>query len=218
MPVSKSRPKEFGGQYALRGSYRMMISTGAVTTIAAATATAGHLFAFRWVDSTVARCFLRLVTARFILTTAYGAAQETGCDLIVARGYSASHTGATAVDVGGTVASTGKLMTSLNTSLMATGSCRVAGAGALTAGTHALDANPLGVLSDWSSAVGATVPTTSSGAQSAGGILYDARGDTVQPLVLAQNEGFIIRNLILMGATGVGRWDFVIEWDEGQPE
>ncbi len=35
------------------------------------------------------------------------------------------------------------------------------------------------------------------------------------PIVLGADEGFVIRNLILMGATGVGRWDFLIEWDEG---
>lgn len=219
MSIAKSRPREFSGAYVLRGSYRLVASTGAVTTIAARTATAGHLFSFRWADDSSARCFLRYVGAKFTLTTAYGTAQETGIDMILARDYSASHTGATAVDLGSTVTNTSKLMTATSASLMATaGLCRIADTGALTAGTHTFDANPIGILSDWSGAIGATVPLATSGAASTFGTLWDARGDTAAPIVFAEDEGFVLRNLILMGATGVGRWDICVEWDEGVPE
>ncbi len=48
--------------------------------------------------------------------------------------------------------------------------------------------------------------------------LLDARddsGSTVRsPLILGQNEGFKVRNTILMGATGVATLVFNIEWDE----
>lgn len=218
MSIAKKRAREFDGSYVLRGSYRLVCSTGAVTVIAARTATAGHLLSFRW-SSAVANGFIRYVGVKFTLTTAYGTPQETGCDLIMARSYSASHTGATAVDTGSTVMNTGKLMTSVNTSLMGTaGLVRVGDTGALTAGTQTLDANPIGILSDWSGTIGDTVPRSTSGVGSGFGTLWDARGKDDPPLILAQNEGFVIRNLILMGATGVGRWDFCIEWDEGNAE
>ncbi len=218
MSISKNRARELTGGYTLRGSYKLVCSSGAVTTVAARTATAGHIFSFRWASSTANRCFLRYVGAKFTLTTAYGTAQETGCDMILARSYTASHTGATAVDVGSTVANTGKLMTGFATSLITANSVRVADTGALTAGTQTLDANPIGILSDWSSAIGATVPLATSGAMSKFGTLWDARDASASPIVLAQDEGFVIRNLILMGAVGVGRWDFCVEWDEGTPE
>lgn len=216
---SKNRPKELAGGFVLRGSYRLVVSTGAITTIAARTATAGHLFAFRWSNATSLRCFLRFVGYKFTLTTAYGAAQETGVDMILARGYTASHTGATAVDTGSTVANTGKIMTDFSTSAMGVaGLVRVADTGALTAGTHTLDANPFATLSDWSGAIGDTVPRSTSGVGSGYGALYDARGDMIPPVIFKQDEGFVLRNLILMGATGVGRGDIVVEWDEGTPE
>ncbi len=218
MAIPKNRPKELGGGYDLRGSYRLVCSSGAVTTIAARTASAGHLLSWRWASSTANKCFLKFVGARFVLTTAYGTAQETGLDMILARAYTASHTGATAVDMGSTVTNTGKLITGMATSLMGVaGLVRVADAGALTAGTHTFDANPFATLSDWSGAIGATVPTTGSGARSGYGTLWDARDADLPPVVFGQDEGFVLRNLVLMGATGVGRWDFCVEWDEGVP-
>lgn len=214
MSTLRQRHPELEGRYAIRGQYQMTVSSGAVTTIAARTATAGHLFSFRWGDTTGFHAYVRSVTARFILTTAYGTAQETGCDLIMARSYTASHTGGTAIDVGGTVTNTGKLLTHQPTSLLT--SARVASTAELTAGTQTLDANALATLSDWSAAIGATVPLAASGSGSRPGVLYDGLGDKA-PLVLAQDEGFVIRNLILMGATGVGRWEFTVAWDEGKP-
>lgn len=209
---------DMAGGYTLYGSYRLKVSTGAVTTVAAGTGSAGHILAFRWSPSslTTYNAYIRRIAARFILTTAYGTAQETGCDLIVARAYTASHTAATAIDLGSTVTNTNKFATAQNTSLMGVaGRARVADAGALTAGTHTFDANPIGVLSGWSAAIGACVPVETSGNDIYGN-LWDAQSNG-HPLVLALNEGFVVRNLILMGATGVGRWDFLVEWDEGLP-
>ncbi len=214
MSISTSerrRPAELAGRYVLRGQYRMCVSTGAVTVIAAKTGTAGFLFAFRWGSSTGVKAFVRYVGARFILTTGYTAAQETGCDLIMLRAYTASHGGGTAIDTGGTVTSTGELMTSQLVSLVT--SARVASTTALTGSTFTIDANPMSIVSDWSSAAGDTIPRSASEAHRPA-VLWDARADE-SPLVLAQDEGFAIRNQIVMGAVGVGRWDFTIEWDEG---
>lgn len=219
-PLPYRPPQELVGRYALRGSYRLVCSTGAVTTIAARTATAGYLFTTRWdpTDTTV-KMYLKYVGAKFTLTTAYGTAQETGCDMILARSYTASATGATAVDVGSTVANTGNLTADFSTSLIAANATRVADTGAITAGTQTLDANPIGILSGWSSAIGITVPTTGSGARDGFGTLWDyTQSSHRMPIKFSNDEGFVLRNLILMGASGVGRWDFCVEWDEGVPE
>lgn len=214
--IAINRPKLLDGAYSVTGSYRLACSTGAVTTIAARTATAGQLLVFRFPAASPSKAFIKYVGARFVLTTAYGTAQETGCDLILAHSFTVNGTNGTAVDVGSTVANTGKLLTGFATSGITAGCVRVADTAAITAGTHTLDANPISTLSDWSGAIGATVPTTSSGSRSGFGTLWDYRQSAHEaPIVLAADEGFVIRNLILMGATGVGRWDFCVEWDEG---
>lgn len=218
MSISKNRPHALREDYAFSGSYRLVCSTGAVTVLAAATATAGQLFNFRNPSATV-KCFIRYVGAKFILTTAYGTAQETGIDMILAHSFTVNGTNGTAIDVGSTVAATGKLSSAdCATSALTAGCVRTATASTITAGTHTLDANPIGTLNDWSGAIGATVPTTSSGAAGQFGTLFSARGREEMPIVLGQNQGFLLRNTVLMGATGVGRWDFCVEWDEGVSE
>jgi hypothetical protein len=199
------------GSYDVRGSYRLACATGAVTTIAAA----GALLTLRWPSATHLM-FLKRLLAKFTLTTAYGTAQETGCDLMLARAYSVNGTNGTAVDAGSTVTTTNKLIKAQPASLITAGCLRVATAAVITPGTLTADANPISALSDWSAAIGATVPLATSGAKSGYGVLWDAGESSHDaPIVFAENEGFTVRNTVLMGATGVGRWDFVIEWDEG---
>lgn len=175
-------------------SHRFTFTTGAVTTIAAGSATAGHILALR--NATSGK-YLRLRTfePEFILTTAFGAAQEVGFDAFKATGYTAPHTGATALTVTG-----GKGVTTYDSTIM-TG--RIADAGALTAGTHTLDANPIAKGSQWCSAIGTSMAPR----------LYDFSGNETGGILLANEEGIVVRNTILMGATGVGKWHFTIEID-----
>lgn len=212
VPAQRVRATEALGAGVQTGQYAMCVPTGAVTVIAAGTASAGHLFAFRNV-STTTKIWLRYVAAQFNLTTAFGAAQEVGCDLITTRSYSASHSGGTAIDMGGTVANSNKLRVGAATSAMATGDCRVSTTAALTNGTHTVDANAITACSGWAGAVGPII-ARQPGGNLTGGVLYDARDD-YSPIVLGASEGFLIRNTVLMGASGVGRWLFWIEWDEG---
>ena len=218
MALSLMPPPEFRGNYALRGSYRCAPSTGAVTVIAAKTATAGHIFSMRNEDSAI-RIFVKRVAARFILNTAYTTPQETGCGLWIARSYTASHGGGTAIDAGTTITHSGKLMTALTTSALDTaGLVRVASTTALTGSSYTLDAQPLATLSAWTPGLGDTVPLVTSAYGGGYGVLFDADTSAHKvPIVLAQDEGIVIANTILMGAVGVGRWDFLVEWDEGTP-
>lgn len=178
------------------GSYRQTVTTGAVTTIAAATATAGHILALR--SGTAGKAVrIRNLEAEFALTTAFGAAQEVGFDLSVARTYTAAHTNGTAVDFTG---NTGKDRAT-RTATVLTG--RTASAAALTAGTHTLDTNAIARASVWCAAVGTSLDR-----------YYDFSQAESGGLLLVADEGLIGRNTILMGATGVGKWHFTFEWDD----
>lgn len=217
MKANTQRPSRpaLDGNYNVRGSYRLACSSGAVTTLAAA----GQIFTLRWPDTTY-KFWLKRLLARFVLTTAYGTAQETGCELILARAYTVNGTAGTAIDAGDTVTTTNKLIKAQPASLITAGCLRVATTAVITAGTLTLDANPIAMASGWSGAIGDMVPPAGSGSAVPGhyAVLYDgALSAHEAPIVFGQNEGFVVRNKILMGATGVGRWDFLMEWDEGQP-
>lgn len=206
------------GGYNLLGRYSADLATAGTTIVAARTITAGFLASFRWAPATAGTiCYLRRVTARFMLTTAYTTAQETGCDLIVARAYTVGTTGGALIDTGTTLTGSGKRFTAQPIAQLPV--IRVGTTGALTGGTHTLDASPIGVMSGWSSAIGVQVPEAAAVSHpggSKGGTLWDSR-KTSDHIELATSEGFIIRNLVLQGAAGVGNWYFHLEWDEGTP-
>lgn len=206
---------------SFKGTYALATTTGAVTTVAAGTTTAGFLFSMRYAGT--GKVLLRYLGAQFATTTAFTSAQEVGCEAFIARSYSASPTGGTALDLGATVTNTNKLLTATSTSdfSLASSDVRVATTGALTAGTQTLDANAFGSTSGWAGAVGITIAKTA---------LFDGKTHMpprplaeeravlgLSPVVLSNNEGIIIRNTVLMGAVGVGRWQFFVEWDEVAP-
>ena len=161
--------------------------SGALTAAAANAA----VFSFR--NLAANPVIVRRVGIGFIATTGFTAAQELSWGLKVARAFSASDT------AGNPVALTGsncKARTSLGA--LTSNDCRIASTAALTAGTKTLDANDLGVI-------GAYAAATAAGtllAPAPSNLLSHDAGD--YPLVLAQNEGFNIMNLVTMGAAGVG--------------
>jgi hypothetical protein len=204
------------GGLQLQGSYIIAPSAVDMDVIAARTTTAGFIFTMRFDPTdTNKKALIRYVGVRMVTTTAFPTPQEIGCDLIVARSYTVDCTDGTAVDVGSTLTGSGKLLSGFALSGFAgdSGNVRVAGANAITAGTHTLDAQPLGVVSGWTGGVGDAV----DGGPGQYATLFDARSEWRHPLVLGNDEGIVIRNLILMGATGVVRADFRVEWDEGIP-
>jgi hypothetical protein len=185
-------------RFDIHGAYKRSFTTGAITGIAAGTATAGHLLAMRWADAAkTAR--LRSIELEFLLTTAFGAAQEVGFDVYRLTGYSAAHTGATALDFTG---ANNKKRVGAVDSIM-TG--RIANAGALTAGTHTLDTDALARMSVWAGAIGAQMAAR----------YFDFTNTEPGGLYLANNMGLLLRNVIAWGATGVGKVHATVEWDEG---
>lgn len=173
------RPAEVSGWFSIGAQ------SGNLTTAAAA----GAIFSLRQIAATL--LIVRRVGIGFLLTTAFTTAQRVDYGLIVARAFTASDTGGTAIAMTG---SNGKMRTSL--AVPTSVDVRIATTAALTAGTKSLDANHLAQQAAWAGAVGTVL------APSQNNLLSHDTGD--YPLVLAQNEGFNIQNITLMGAAGVG--------------
>lgn len=159
--------------------------SGALTNVAAL----GAVFSFR--NLGVNPIMVRRVGCGFITTTAFTAAQEVAFGLRVARAFTASDTSGTAIGITG---SNGKHRSNLG--ILSSVDCRIAAAAALAAGTKTLDANSLAVIGGYSGAVGQGITPLANN-------LFNHDPEDY-PLILAQNEGFNILNLVAMGSTGVG--------------
>jgi hypothetical protein len=189
------------------GAYRDGPSTGLITGVAAGTASAGHIWAVRWAPSTAAGALavekrrFALITrlrARWFTIAGFTAAQEVLLSLFKLTGYAAPHTGGSAI-------TPSKKRTAAPTSLM-TG--RIATTGALTAGTQAIDTDPIATGAFSELAAAATVPKGFFE-------LFLSTEDMAQyPIVLAPNEGLLLRNEILMGAGGTARVVVEMDWLE----
>lgn len=198
LKAARVSPRPMEGEH-----YRLGVASGLITTVAAATASAGHLFAFRW-GSSAENAYVNRIHAVWKTVVGFTAAQEIGMDCIRATGYSASHSGGTGVTL---TAPNLKKRASFGVSLLT--DARYPTTGALTAGTHTFDAQPLMADSAWELAAAATVPKQA--------MEMDIRFEPEfgGPLVLTQNEGFVIRNSILMGAGGTARLFVMVDWTEG---
>lgn len=189
---------------AAQGRYRLTAISGLMTTIAAGTATAGHIFAWRWGSAAPNIVKVYRINVRFRTIAGFTAAQEIEFAAYRATGYSASHTGGTPIVTTGTELR--KDTTDDGGSFLT--DARIATTAALTAGTHTLQANPFFADSYAELAAAATVP---KGRIDTG---YNYQELLHEPLVFRQNEGFIIRNEILMGAGGTVRMFVDMDWIE----
>ncbi len=179
---------------ALLGSYCMGANSG---TMAAGLAGGSPVFSFRYGAASLA--IIRKVTAEADdITTAFvaGAAKF---DMIAARSFTVSDTGGTSGTLTG---NNGKLRTSFATTGIS--DFRVASTATLTAGTRTLDTQPLASVefSVATSIDAGLLPTTD--------IFKVGIGES--PLVLAQNEGFVLQATV----PGTGTWVFSVRvcWDE----
>lgn len=177
-----------------KGWYSLGLMTGAMTTIAAN----GLIFSFRNISAEPV--LVRRVGFGFVCTTGFTAAQQLAWGLKVSRAFTASDTAGTGVVL---TANEAKLRTSHDT--LSSVDCRISAAAALGAGTKVLDTNSLGIVGAYALAAtpGVLLPASNNN------LLQHDAGD--HPLVLAQNEGINIQNLIAMGAAGVGSGYISIE-------
>jgi hypothetical protein len=196
------RTTVLGPDIGSNGSYRLSAQTGLITGIAAATATAGFIFSFRWTNA-AKLALIERIRAQWITVAGFTAAQEVGLDIIQARNFSASSSGGTAVTITGDSMKKRSAHGTTNV-----GDIRISTTGALTAGTLTLDGNAIAHGGFAELAAGAAVPKGRFETE------FDSRRDGVSPLILAQNQGLIVRNLILMGAGGTARVNIEMDWRE----
>jgi hypothetical protein len=183
-------PPEVGGWHSIGAQ------SGAITGIAANS----PLFSLRNISTKL--ILVRRVGVGFIMTTAFTAAQKVDFALMVARGFSASDSGGTAIALTG---SNGKHRTVLNT--VASLDCRIATTGTLSPGTRALDVNALAQQGGYGGTTAGLVITPAPA-----NLLSHDTGD--YPLVLAQNEGLVITAPTAFGAGGIGNLFVNIEFAE----
>jgi hypothetical protein len=193
------RPVEYGalGHYSYGGF------TG---IIPAALAANSEIFQFRWTDATRLCVINEIVLSAAVSTTFFAAGVPIQIDLVKATGWSAQGTG------GPTIAPAAllKKRTSMGSSLVASGDIRIAATAALGAGTKTLEGLSL-------AAILASGPITASLDGTffpPGTTLWHAEvGNAEHPLVLAQNEGFVIRS-VAVPATGTWTAAITVDWAE----
>ncbi len=171
------------------------VATGAVTALAAG----APVFSFR--NLATNPIIVRRIGVGFVTTTAFTAAQIISLGLVAARSFTASDSGGTAIALTG---SNAKHRTALATPTSL--DCRIATTAALTAGTRTLDVNNLALVIGWAAAAGTTI------APGLNNLLSHDTGD--YPLILAQNEGFVVASQTAMGAGGVGVAAIAMEFAE----
>lgn len=172
---------DFGGT---GGAYRLAMCSGVMTSVAAVTATAGHVAAFRNSSTTLA-VLVNRVRAKLWTTANPTVLQQLGLSLTMARAYTASHTGGTAATI---TTNNGKKRTSHPT--LADIDLRIGDTAALTAGTHTLDAQPFATQGGYVM----IAANTAAGERLECSYLPEPG---MGPIVLAQDEGFIVGNLVL---------------------
>lgn len=191
-----------GGTYQY-GSYNIGASTG---IIAASLAANSELFQFRWADASRLAIINSIKLSAAVSTTYFAAGVPLTMDLVKATGWTVAGTGGAGV----TPAATLKKRTLFASTLVAAGDVRVATTGALGAGTKTLEANSMNAIMS-----GAPITASLSGQIFAPGTsLLEANvADGEWPLVLAANEGFVIRGV---QTPGTGTWSvaFSIDWTE----
>jgi hypothetical protein len=199
--------------YGSLGHYRIQATTGTLAAaLAAGTASAGHVFAFRWGDATRFAIITKLKT-RFLPLTPFTAAtltDHTSFDAFIVRTYTASHTGGTALTPTGNNA---KMRTSMGTSLAT--DVRISTTAALGNGTETFDAFPFAQSLRKGNRVNPAAATEEVIMPTFDGMeldFYMADGD--HPIVLAQNEGIVIRNRTVWPAAGTGILSVSIGWAE----
>ena len=189
------RPLDYGSL----GHYRLSMATG---TIGAALAANAELFQFRWTDATRLAVIQKILISAGANVAASAAALVT-LEATIARSFTAAGTGGATATL--TTNNQKVRTTGMGTTLL--GEARIATTAALGAGTKTLDAQGIG---NCTFGIGTGAITTSH-------LLWlinkvdllevDADG-SVHPVILATNEGFVVKN----GATA---WPAAMTWALG---
>lgn len=194
--------------YSTLGHYRIAVATG---TMAAALAAGAIVFSARWGDGS-RFCVIKALRVHFLPLTAFTAntlTDHTSVDAFIARSFTASHTGGTALTITGDNQS---MRASMGASLFT--DMRISTTAALGGGTLSLDAHPF--------AAGLRKGNRANPSGGAEEQLYNVRDldyalrldNGEHPIVLAQNEGIVVRNRTVWPAAGTGMYVVEMVWAE----
>ena len=189
--------------YGALGFYRLSMASG---TMAAALAANAEIFQFRWPDAT------RLAMVTRIAISAGANVAATAAALLsfrvtAARSWTAAGSGGTRANLTGNNA---KLRTSMGTSLV--NDAGIATTAGLTAGTKTLDTQDLGGVEFGIGTGAITVALPLTFLPLTELLNIDASND--HPLILAQNEGFVIRSGIIFPAAMTWAFTVNVSWAE----
>lgn len=187
------RPYDYGAL----GSYRMSLLSG---TMAAGLAANSEVFQFRWSDATRICVVTSVIFDGLSGSATAFTAGFAKVDMLVARSWTADGSGGAAAVISGNNA---KQRSSMGSTLL--GAVRAASTAALTAGTKTLDSQAVG---QYSAAIG----TGTSVQWIPQFDLFHADPGGESPLILAQNEGFVIRATV--PATGTWQFGATVCWTE----
>jgi hypothetical protein len=185
----------FAPEPGVLGLYSIGVTSG---SIAATLAASSPLFSFRWGDTTKLGIidFISLgVSVNGVITTSVSMPLE----LMIARSFTASDSGGTAITLSG---NQNKYRTTFQSSLVT--DARISTTATLTAGTRTLDTQAAAVLP--------CVTGTAIGNPLAMTTIYSRT--SLFPIVLAQDEGLIIRNQSAGPATGTFQVHVQMRWFE----
>jgi len=195
-----AKPQDYG----TLGHYQYAGNTGAM---AAGLAANSDIFQFRWTDAT-RLCVIQKISLTGMYATTAFAAGAIQFRLAIARTWSASGSGGTAITPTGDF---NQLRASMGASLI--GDMRIATTAALGAGTKTYDTYDIGQVNTHSSGgTGSATPIIGSIYLPTYDLFECDVTDGEHPIVLAQNEGIGIRATV--PATGVWTAGIQIKWCE----
>lgn len=188
------------------GHYRISVTTG---TLAAALAASAQIFQFKWTDATRFAVIHRLRT-RFLPLTPFTAAtltDHTSFDAFFVRSFAAGGGGTTLTLTGNNA----KLRASMGTSLA---TINVSTTTALTAATT-LDTQPFCQSIRKGNRINPAAATEETIQPTTDGLEFQASVDAGEhPIVLAHNEGVVVRNRTVWPAAGTGILLVECSWAE----
>lgn len=172
----------------------------------AALAANSEIFQFRWTSSTLFAAVRKVRISACVSTTFFAAGVPVQIDLVKASSWSAQGTGGTGVNL----AANNRRRSNMANSVVASGDLRIAQTAALGAGTKTLETLSLAAIA----AAGPITASLNGEIIAPGTVLWQAEvGDGDHPLVLHQNEGFVIRS-VAVPATGTWTAAIAVEWSE----
>jgi hypothetical protein len=189
--------------YGALGHYRISMLSG---TIAAALAANSELFQFRWVDGSRLAVIHKLWVSAG-MNVAPTAAGLFALRLAIARGWSADGSGGTLATLTG---NNQKDRTSMGTTLL--GSARMATTVALGAGTKTIDAQDVGTIATGLGTGAITTAVKLPIFDQAD--LVEITGNGQHPIVLAQNEGLVVRSGPIAPAAMTWHLAVTVAWAE----